>query len=309
MKSIKLPSRYYNNTILDYVKKDGDFYIFKPREAPQWKFGCQVMYKDKEYKEVIGMDPEGGPYMTIGYKINGLVLDHFDENRNFCFKKKTSYKICGMSDIHGYLPDNIEECDIVCICGDIMPLEIQRDITQSFLWFKENFFPWINNLPCEKVFLIGGNHDWLLENMTTKAINRFARENCYDKLVYLNNSSADYDGIHIHGCPNVENLEGWAFYTDDGHEYTNISYTTDILLTHMPPKIGNTGYVPKYGDLGSEKLKEIADNRKLKLWFCGHMHEGNHNWVDYNGCKLKNVSIKDDNYQVVNPVTYIDYKV
>lgn len=309
MKSIKLPSRYYNNTILDYVKKDGDFYIFKPRKAPQWELGCQVMYKDKEYKEVIGMDPEGGPYMTIGYKINGLVLDHFDENRNFCFKKKTSYKICAMSDIHGYLPDNIEECDIVCICGDIMPLESQRNCTDSFMWLKGYFFPWVNNLPCEKVFLIGGNHDFLIGWMDTKAVNRLVRENCYDKLVYLNNSSTDYDGIHIHGCPNVENLEGWAFYTDDGHEYTSIPYTTDILLTHMPPKIENVGYIPKYGDLGSELLKVVAGNRKIKLWFCGHMHEGNHNWVDYNGCKLKNVSIKDDNYQVVNPVTYVDYKV
>lgn len=307
MKAIHLPNRYKDDVKLLYVKKEGNFYVFKCDNSFVWHY-CQTML-DRDGNQ-IGIDPEGGPYMMTGYKINGMVLDHFDKEGNFYFKKKTSYKVCAMSDLHGYLPDNIEECDIVCICGDIIPLESQKNYTDSFMWLKGYFFPWVNDLPCEKVFLIGGNHDFFISELTTVAVNRIIRENFLaDKLVYLNNTQYDYDNIIIYGCPQVENLERWAFYTEDGHEYTNIPYSTDILLTHMPPKIEGLGYIRKYGDLGSELLKTVADHRNIKLWFCGHMHDGNHEIVEYNGCRIKNVSIKNDNYQIVNPITYIDYKV
>ena len=39
-------------------------------------------------------------------------------------------KICAISDIHGYLP-KMEECDVVCICGDILPLSIQHNLKAS----------------------------------------------------------------------------------------------------------------------------------------------------------------------------------
>ena len=308
MKSIKLPNRYKNDVKLLYVKRDGDFYVFKPDNSFVWNYR-QIMY-DKN-KNQIGTHPEGGPYMMNGYKINKMILDHFDKEGNLYFKKKISYKIGAMSDLHGFLPEteDVESCGIMCICGDIMPLEIQRDYTQSFIWLKENFFPWIKDLPCEKVFLIGGNHDCFLENVTIKAINRICKENLYcDKLIYLNNTLYEYDGIKIYGCPQVENLDNWAFYTESGDEYRNIPQC-DILLTHMPPAIRNLGYIPKYGDFGSIELKRVLDRHKIKLWFCGHMHEGNHEIVEFNGCKLKNVSIKNDDYQPVNPITYINYEI
>ena len=44
-------------------------------------------------------------------------------------------KICGISDIHGNLIENIPECDVLCVCGDIMPLSVQRNIEQSRHWF------------------------------------------------------------------------------------------------------------------------------------------------------------------------------
>lgn len=307
MKNIKLPNRYYNDLQLVYLKREGDFYVFQidpNHKAVQY---CQVMLDSN--KNQIGIDPEGGPYMMNGYKINKMVLDHFDRDGNMYFKKKISYRVGAMSDLHGYLPENVEECDIICICGDIIPLEIQRDYTQSFIWLKEKFFPWVEKLPCEKVFFIGGNHDFFIEQVTTKAINRICRENLYgDKLIYLNNTIYEYDEIKIYGCPQVTNLENWAFYTEFEDEYRNIPQC-DILLTHMPPAIGDLGYIPKYGDLGSVELKRVLERHKIKLWFCGHMHDGNHEIVEHNGCKIKNVSIKNDDYQVVNPITYIDYKV
>ena len=54
-------------------------------------------------------------------------------------------KIIAFSDNHGYLP-KLEPCDVVCICGDIIPLEIQRDIFMSWWWFNNKFKEWAEKL-------------------------------------------------------------------------------------------------------------------------------------------------------------------
>ena len=40
-------------------------------------------------------------------------------------------RICVMSDLHGELPDAHEVAEITLICGDIIPLRMQRNIPQS----------------------------------------------------------------------------------------------------------------------------------------------------------------------------------
>lgn len=68
-------------------------------------------------------------------------------------------KIAVTSDLHGILPE-IEPCELVLICGDIIPLRIQRNIPQSESWLKGEFAEWINSLQCERVIMIGGNHEF-----------------------------------------------------------------------------------------------------------------------------------------------------
>ena len=72
-------------------------------------------------------------------------------------------KICGISDIHGNLIENIPECDVLCICGDIVTLNAQRNIEASKHWWETKFIKWIDKLPCKKVVVIPGNHDFYLE--------------------------------------------------------------------------------------------------------------------------------------------------
>ena len=74
-------------------------------------------------------------------------------------------KVVGISDIHGQLfsKKNIPECDIVCICGDIMPLEIDRNLIASTAWFVGEFIPWCEKLPCKYVLFTPGNHDFLFD--------------------------------------------------------------------------------------------------------------------------------------------------
>lgn len=71
-------------------------------------------------------------------------------------------KFGALSDLHGILPEIKEECDIYLICGDITPLKMQRNIPQSKKWLSHEFAQWVKDLPCEKVFMVGGNDGWEL---------------------------------------------------------------------------------------------------------------------------------------------------
>ena len=70
-------------------------------------------------------------------------------------------KIIAISDLHGYLP-KLPKCDVVCISGDIFPLDIQKDLIKSISWFQLKFRPWAESLDCDKVIFIAGNHDFAL---------------------------------------------------------------------------------------------------------------------------------------------------
>ena len=48
-------------------------------------------------------------------------------------------KVVAISDLHGYLPKDLPECDVVCIAGDILPLDIQSDQLRSISWFCLDF--------------------------------------------------------------------------------------------------------------------------------------------------------------------------
>ena len=73
-------------------------------------------------------------------------------------------KICAISDLHGFLIDYIEPCELVLICGDIVPLYMQRNKPQCEKWLKTVFADWIKSLPCKKVVFTAGNHDFVFEN-------------------------------------------------------------------------------------------------------------------------------------------------
>lgn len=68
-------------------------------------------------------------------------------------------KICAISDLHGQINNvNIDPVDVLFICGDIIPLQIQRNIPQSFSWIKKSFIPWCQKQPVDQIYMVGGNH-------------------------------------------------------------------------------------------------------------------------------------------------------
>jgi Icc-related predicted phosphoesterase len=196
-------------------------------------------------------------------------------------------KICGISDIHGNLIENIPKCDVLCICGDIVPLNIQREFYRSIHWWKNRFTNWINKLNCKKVIIIPGNHDFLLEtlwrnNKKNKELNIFKhqlKELTNNKLEILIDESYYYEGIHFYGTPWINPIEfqenRWAFSSND--HFINIP-KCDILLTHENPLKNNYLYNNSYG--------------KYKYHFYGHWHDGD---SDVN-LKCYNCSRLDDHY-------------
>ena len=80
-------------------------------------------------------------------------------------------KLVVLSDIHGDLPEITTECDVVCICGDIVPLYYQSSFTKSVEWLKTDFKNWCIDLPCEKVIIIAGNHDFVFERLYVDLVN------------------------------------------------------------------------------------------------------------------------------------------
>lgn len=235
-------------------------------------------------------------------------------------------KIVSMSDLHGYLPkpEDVPACDVVCICGDIVPLEYQNDDVASIAWFCLEFVPWSDKLDCKKVIFIAGNHDKFLEHIMLGPIRDDGSRKCRTasevlkkllpgnnkgkhKLIYLRDNSVEVEGKVFYGTPWIQDLRNWAFYNDDiGLEsmFSNIPKKLDVLLTHQPPRIGNMGTVLQKGfsygnDYGSDILYGKMLERNIRYTFCGHVHSGNHILFEYKpNCFVQNVSIKDEDYRV-----------
>lgn len=225
-------------------------------------------------------------------------------------------KVVAFSDPHGDLPKvkNFPECDVVCIAGDICPLDIQRDLVESISWFLLTFKPWAESLPCKKVIFIGGNHDFFLWNigpMTfhtgSEVMKKLLGNHKKDsKLVYLQDSSYEFEGKRFYGTPWIEDLQNWAFYLPPEElekKWSTIPKKCDVFISHMPPRRSGLGQVNQvcwnYGrDFGSQLLAEILQTREIKYCLCGHVHSGQHLPVESNGTFYVNVSLKNEDYKV-----------
>ena len=180
-------------------------------------------------------------------------------------------KICGISDIHGNLLDNVPECDVLCIAGDVITLNAQRNFDASEHWWKNRFVPWIMKLPCKKILVVPGNHDMYLENLYLN--NRweefcdYMSINTEGKLHFLIDQSFEYQGVTFYGTPWIDPIrfqeDKWAFQVKsykENNPYSKIP-KCDVLITHDSP-FENT------------QLSINSVKTKCKYHFFGHWHDG-----------------------------------
>lgn len=224
-------------------------------------------------------------------------------------------KICAMSDLHGDLP-SISPCELVLICGDIVPLNIQISSKLTYKWFSTTFKEWAEGLPCNKVVFIAGNHELGLVNHYKEYKSLFNNDSkvtylCHEKYLYVGAN----DVYNIFGTPYCKSFGNWAFMLPNGNlidKYSEIPKDLDILITHDQPYA--------YGDIILQEdcpwaTGESIGNRFLtmaimrthpKYQFNGHLHSCDHNKIIIDKTIHYNVSLKDEKYQMVYDPLYLD---
>ena len=222
-------------------------------------------------------------------------------------------KIVGISDMHGiYEGFIIPKADILCICGDIVPLKYQNYIKLSDEWFINEFIPWCCKQPVEQIYLVGGNHDKFLMNRKY-VIDQYLMGT---KINYLDNSSCEYSDdtgkvYTIFGSPDCHKFGSWAFMYEPKTElehFRRIPKNCDILLTHDAAYNENDVClqdVPwnKHEHIGNPELSIVLDELRdegcaPKLHLTGHLHSTEHNLTDYNGIKTACVSLLNEQYKL-----------
>ena len=224
-------------------------------------------------------------------------------------------RICAFSDMHGNLDFKVEPCDVVMICGDIVPLYIQRHLVDSEVWFRDVFIPWCNELPCERVVLVAGNHDFAFETVPGKMKDHLKDQ---DKIVYLDCETYEYDGYVIFGTPMCKIFGNWAFmYTQEEQKdkydrYLSALDKVDILMTHDAP-YGTSDILLQedcpWADgehIGNKALADFVSELKPRLYIHGHLHSTNHELEKIGDTSVYNVSLLDENYKMTYKPLYIN---
>lgn len=227
-----------------------------------------------------------------------------------------SLSLCGMSDLHGYLPplEDIQNHEITVICGDISPLKIQANNKKMKKWLFDIFKPWCEALPSKKVYFIPGNHDIMPFRDPDFMWTNFPISG---KVVYLNGSgdiyrALDGNGYQIYGNPWCKSFGNWAFMTTDKELeqiYSMIPCNLDILLCHdCPYGYGDVllEYIPFHNEdehIGNKVLLGTILRKQPRYLLHGHLHSVTHECVEIGITKKYNTSLMTEKYEpLYNPL-------
>ena len=220
--------------------------------------------------------------------------------------------ICAMSDLHGDLID-INPCDLVLICGDSVPLNVQRNSKGTERWYSEDFKYWAEGLPCEKVLFIAGNHDTQLEYRYPKYKKLFPNDS---KVTYLCNEEYNFThngkSYRIYGTPYCKIFGNWAFMQHDEilrKIYSLIPKGLDILMSHDAPYgvsdilLQEEYYTGEH--IGNKPLAEAILQKASKIVCHGHLHSTSREFEEFGCSKVVNCSIKDEHYRTIyDPIVF-----
>lgn len=201
-----------------------------------------------------------------------------------------------VSDLHGYLPE-VEPCDLLLLAGDYFPIDDHSPAAQLD-FISRQLAPWLRAIPANRVVAVSGNHDFIFqENPDLPA------ELHWD---YLQDRSVAIGGLVIWGHPWTDMSSEWAFHAS-GQEMQRIVRqipgVSDIVLTHGPP-LGFGDMVVSGERVGCPYLAERTAEIKPRALVCGHIHEAAGHYRAA-GTEIFNVSVKDEDYQVVREVTLV----
>lgn len=214
-------------------------------------------------------------------------------------------KVIATSDLHGDLPLDVPECDLFIVAGDSAPVRGSHAVDVQSLWFVKEFVPWLKDVPAKHKVLIGGNHDFFMDQKET--FDRLLKLiDLPENIHYLRDSSVEIDGLNLYGFPWVPNLPTWAFHADRPtlqDKIDKIPDSTDILISHGPPDgILDEVLYAHYPHVGCPFMPDQV-NRRIKpaLYVCGHIHES-YGTEEIGDTLYANVAHMDREYEPVNPM-------
>lgn len=214
-------------------------------------------------------------------------------------------KICAMSDLHGSLIKG-DLCDLTLICGDIIPLEIQRSRRETYNWYKNTFKKWAESLPCSKVLFIAGNHECGMEGYEDDYYELFPDDS---KVTFLFDDEYIYEKYHIYGTPWCKQFGKWAYMATNSQLeelYNKIPNNLDILMTHDAPYGVSDILLQEdcpWADgthIGNIPLAKAIEKTTPKIVCHGHLHSTSRQFENLNKSRVINCSIKDEFYHITD---------
>lgn len=229
-------------------------------------------------------------------------------------------KILALSDTHclHYQLNNwfklnqelVNQADIIIYAGDSSNDRDELINLQEQL----DFIDWYSKLEvsdnCIKIY-VAGNHN------TSEYI---LSDEIYEEkgITRLYNKSINVKGFNIFGSPYSQEFGyGWVYNYDrkDVSFWNIIPNETDIVITHgqafntLDMVYDTQSHLPTYKPVGDKWLLNRINEVKPKLVIGGHIHDNpsdygydikNNGYVVKNGIEYHNVSIVDNNIEVVN---------
>ncbi|HXC04749.1 MAG TPA: metallophosphatase domain-containing protein [Bacteroidia bacterium] len=219
-------------------------------------------------------------------------------------------KIVALSDTHGQHRDvTVPDGDVLMFAGDLMGSGYKHSEVKDFA-------EWFSNQPHKYKILVAGNHDRMFETNLDYCLSKFSN------VVYLQDSGTEINGVKFWGSPWQPWFYNWAFNVPRGPEiakyWAKIPGDTDVLITHGPPygildqaipdevrgEWSSDIIVHPSEHLGCEELGKQFGRIMPKVHIFGHIHGSYGTYND--GIRFYNVSICDEQYNPVNPVTVIE---
>ena len=221
-------------------------------------------------------------------------------------KSKKKIRICLISDTHEThlkLTRNIPPCDILIHTGDIFMTGKYRSRSTSIRKLQE-FNEWTKTLPAERVILIGGNHDFILETLSEEEI-----ELLLDNIIYLQNSTVSLHNFHFIGCPFSSGISGNNTFQSQSFKDQSDQFITECKREFNENKNKNKNENKNENKnivlLTHDYIKSYQEQLHPVLYVVGHNHfAGGISMVD-DTIKANATSV-NVNYEFVNEPIVLD---
>jgi Icc-related predicted phosphoesterase len=204
-------------------------------------------------------------------------------------------KIVALSDTHTQHRNvKVPKGDILIYAGDFEIRTLPDLSSMSY---------WLNHLHFKHVVTIFGNHDFTDNLPHDLILDIFG-----NKITYLCNNFVEIEGLKIWGSSSTPRCGHWAWMKSEqdlNDIWDTIPKDTDVVITHPMPYGILDQVMPKMESVGSITLRDKIKEIQPKIHIGGHIHEGFGKYTD-GKIDYYNVSILDEMYKLVNPITIIN---